>query len=83
MYLSSCTEQKFKAHLKLIAFILTMIKKVQNKVSINKLISTCLKTDQFLSQADELQVKFRILDANFLRFGVLVPWFSHHFAEKS
>jgi hypothetical protein len=66
MYLSSCTEQRFKAHLKLIAFILTMIKKVQNKVSINKLISTCSKTDQFLSRADELQVKFRILDATSL-----------------
>jgi len=34
---------------------------------------TCSKTDQFLSQADELQVKFRILEANFLKFGVLVP----------
>jgi hypothetical protein len=44
---------------------------------------TCSKTDQFLSQADELQVKFRILEANFLRFGVLVPWFSHHFAAET
>ena len=41
---------------------------------------TCSKTDQFLSQAEELQVRFRILDANILRFGVSVPWFSHHFA---
>jgi hypothetical protein len=41
---------------------------------------TCSKTDQFLSQAEELQVRLKILAANFLRFGVLVPWFSHHFA---
>lgn len=44
---------------------------------------TCSKTDQFLSQSEELQVKLRILDANILKFGVDVPWFSHHFAAQS
>jgi len=34
---------------------------------------TCSNTDQFLSQPEKLQVKFRILEANVLRFGVPVP----------
>ena len=34
---------------------------------------TCSNTDQFLSQAEELHVKFKIFIANSLRFGVQVP----------
>jgi len=42
---------------------------------------TCSNILQYLSQADELQVRERILAANFLRFGALLPWLSHHLAN--
>jgi hypothetical protein len=34
---------------------------------------TCSNTDQFLSQAEELHVKLKILIANILRIGAPVP----------
>jgi hypothetical protein len=42
---------------------------------------TCSNVLQFLSQTEELHVKPRILATNSLRFGALLPWFSHHLAS--
>jgi hypothetical protein len=55
------------------------IARLKNLVSESE-IHTCSNELQHLSQADELHVKLRILAANFLRFGALLPWFSHHLA---
>ena len=42
---------------------------------------TCSNVLQFLSKTEELHVKPRILATNSLRFGALLPWFSHHLAS--